>query len=152
MQSFAWPWHGRTHQNKPIFWNKYSLFWATSKSTSINFMIIGDSFSIVIYFIVSCALEIFGHTLCNKQAWDLGNLYKARNVAINRVYESLVVKWWIFPRYMNLKCKDEIETSISFDNLMEEDANIAIDISCLVFHIKKEVVAVLDFYFLFLRR
>jgi hypothetical protein len=53
---------------------------------------------------------------------------------------------------MNLKCKDEIETSISFDNLMEEDANIAIDISCLVFHIKKEVVAVLDFYFLFLRR
>jgi hypothetical protein len=53
---------------------------------------------------------------------------------------------------MNLKCKDEIETSNSFDNLMEEDANIAIDISCLVVHVKKEVVGVLGFYFLFLRR
>jgi hypothetical protein len=45
---------------------------------------------------------------------------------------------------MNLKCKVEIETSISFDNLMEEDPNVYIDISCLVFHIKKEVVGVLD--------
>ncbi len=35
---------------------------------------------------------------------------------------------------------------------MEEDANIAIDISCLVVHVKKEVVGVLGFYFLFLRR
>ncbi len=80
MQSFAWPWHGKTCQNEYIFWNKYSLFW----STSINFMIIGDYFSIVIGFIVSCALEIFGHTLCNKQVWDLGNLYEARHVTINK--------------------------------------------------------------------
>jgi len=49
---------------------------------------------------------------------------------------------------MNLKCKDEIETSISFDQLMEEATNVAFDISCLVFHIKKEVVGVLDFFFL----
>ncbi len=47
-------------------------------------MIIGDSFSIVIDFIVSCALKIFGHTLCNKQVWDVGNLYEARNVTINK--------------------------------------------------------------------
>lgn len=53
---------------------------------------------------------------------------------------------------MNLKCKDEIETSISFDQLMEEATNVAIDISCLVFHIKKEVVGVLDYFLSFLRR
>jgi hypothetical protein len=35
---------------------------------------------------------------------------------------------------------------------MEEDANVAIDISCLVFHIKKEVVGVLDYFLSFLRR
>jgi hypothetical protein len=51
-----------------------------------------------------------------------------------------------------MKCKDEIETSISFDQLMEEDANVAIDISCLTFHIKKEVVGVLDYFLSFLRR
>jgi hypothetical protein len=50
-----------------------------------------------------------------------------------------------------MKCKDEIETSISFDQLMEEDANVA-DISCLTFHIKKEVVGVLDYFLSFLRR
>jgi hypothetical protein len=51
-----------------------------------------------------------------------------------------------------LKCKDEIETSMSFDNLMEEDANVAIDVSCLVFHIKKEVVGVLDYFLSFSKR
>jgi hypothetical protein len=55
-----------------------------TKSTSINFTMIGNSFSIVIDFIVSCAFEIFGHESCNKQAWGLGNLYEARNVTINK--------------------------------------------------------------------
>jgi hypothetical protein len=59
-------------------------FGPPTKSTSINFMIIGDSFSIVIDFVISCALKIFGHTLCNKQVWDVGNLYEARNVTINK--------------------------------------------------------------------
>jgi hypothetical protein len=37
---------------------------------------------------------------------------------------------------MSLIFKDEIE-STTFDNLMEEDANIVYELSCLAFNIKK---------------
>ncbi len=47
---------------------------------------------------------------------------------------------------MNLKFKDEIEFA-TFDNLIEEDANVVFMLSCLVSNIKKEV-GVLDFFFL----
>jgi hypothetical protein len=44
---------------------------------------------------------------------------------------------------MSLKFKDEIE-STTFNNLMEEDANVVFELSCLASNIKKEVVGVLD--------
>jgi hypothetical protein len=37
---------------------------------------------------------------------------------------------------MNLKSKDEIETTTSFDNLMDEDANIVFELTCLASNIK----------------
>jgi hypothetical protein len=37
---------------------------------------------------------------------------------------------------MSLKFKDEIE-STTFNNLMEEDANVVFKLSCLAFNIKK---------------
>jgi hypothetical protein len=49
---------------------------------------------------------------------------------------------------MSLKFKDEID-SATFDNLMEEDANVVYELSCLASNIKKEVVGVLDFFFPF---
>jgi len=44
---------------------------------------------------------------------------------------------------MNLKFNNEID-SAPFDNLMEKDANVVFEISCLVSNMKKEVVEVLD--------
>jgi hypothetical protein len=49
---------------------------------------------------------------------------------------------------MNLKFKDEIDF-VTFDNLMEEDANVVFMLSCLASNIKKKVVKVLDSYFSF---
>jgi hypothetical protein len=40
---------------------------------------------------------------------------------------------------MNIKFKDEID-STNFDNLMEEDENIAYVLSCVVSNIKREVI------------
>jgi hypothetical protein len=47
-----------------------------------------------------------------------------------------------------LKFKDEIEPITSFDNTMDEYANIVFKLTSLVSNIKKEIVGVLD-YFLF---
>jgi hypothetical protein len=52
--------------------------------------------------------------------------------------------WWLsdalkFAISMNLKFKDEIDFA-TFDNLMEEDGNVAYELSCLAFNIKKEVI------------
>jgi hypothetical protein len=51
---------------------------------------------------------------------------------------------------MSLKFKDEID-STTFHNLMEEDANVIFELSCLVSNIKKENVGVLDLLFLSLK-
>jgi hypothetical protein len=48
---------------------------------------------------------------------------------------------------MSLKFRDEID-SATFDNLMEEDGNVAYELSCLASNIKSEVIQVLDFFFL----
>jgi len=37
---------------------------------------------------------------------------------------------------MNLKSKDEIETTTSFDNLRDENANIVFELTCLASNIK----------------
>jgi len=47
---------------------------------------------------------------------------------------------------MSLKLKDEID-STTFDNLMEEDANVIFELSCLASNIIKEVVAILILFF-----
>jgi len=52
---------------------------------------------------------------------------------------------------MNLKFRDEID-STTFDNLMEEDANVIYELSCLASNIKKEVIQVLDSFLSFLKK
>jgi len=37
---------------------------------------------------------------------------------------------------VNLKSKDETETTTSFDNLMDEDANVVFELTCLASNIK----------------
>ncbi len=49
---------------------------------------------------------------------------------------------------MNIKFKDEID-STNFDNLMEEDENIAYVLSCVVSNIKREVIQFWILFFLF---
>jgi hypothetical protein len=45
------------------------------------------------------------------------------------------------------------ETTISFDNLMDEDAShIVLELTCLASNIKNEVVGVLDYFILFRRK
>jgi hypothetical protein len=51
---------------------------------------------------------------------------------------------------MSLKFKDEIDFA-TFDNLMEEDANVIYKLSCLASNIK-EVVQILDLFLSFLRK
>jgi hypothetical protein len=46
---------------------------------------------------------------------------------------------------MSLKFNIEINFA-TFDNLMEENANVVFELSCLASNIKKEFVAVLDFF------
>ncbi len=51
---------------------------------------------------------------------------------------------------MSLKFKDEIEITTSFDNLMEEDANVILELTRLTWNIKKEVCWGFEFFpFLF---
>jgi hypothetical protein len=52
---------------------------------------------------------------------------------------------------MSLKFKDEIE-STTFNNLMEEDANVVFELLCLASNIKKEVVVVLDSFVSFFKK
>jgi hypothetical protein len=52
---------------------------------------------------------------------------------------------------MTLKFKDGIDFS-TFDNLVEEDANVVCDLSCLASNIEKEVVGVLDLFFSFIKK
>jgi len=47
---------------------------------------------------------------------------------------------------MSQKFKDKIDFA-TFDNLMEEDANVIYELLCLVSNIKKQVVGVLDSFF-----
>jgi hypothetical protein len=47
---------------------------------------------------------------------------------------------------MSLKFKDEIEITTSFDNLMEEDANVVIELTRLASNIKKEVCWGFEFF------
>jgi len=53
-----------------------------------------------------------------------------------------------FAIFTSLKFKDEIDFA-TFDNVMEGDANVAFELSCLVSNIRKEVVGVLDSLFIF---
>jgi hypothetical protein len=48
-----------------------------------------------------------------------------------------------------LKFKDEIEPITSFNNTIDEYANIVLKLTSLASNIKKEVVRVLDFFFSF---
>jgi hypothetical protein len=50
----------------------------------------------------------------------------------------------IFFISINLKFKDEIETLTSFDNIMEKDASVALELTCLASNIKKRISRVLD--------
>ncbi len=52
---------------------------------------------------------------------------------------------------MSLKFNIEINFA-TFDNLMEENANVVFELSCLAFNIKKEFATVLDFFLSFLRK
>ncbi len=52
---------------------------------------------------------------------------------------------------ISLEFKDEIDFT-TFDNLMEEDANVVSQLSCLASNIKKEVVGVLDSLISFLKK
>ncbi len=45
---------------------------------------------------------------------------------------------------MSLKFKNKIEIVTFFNNLMDEDGNVAFELACLTFNIKKEIVDVLD--------
>jgi len=47
---------------------------------------------------------------------------------------------------MSLKFKDKFDFA-TFDNLMEEDANVVYEFSCLASNVKKIVVGVFDFVF-----
>ncbi len=55
-----------------------------------------------------------------------------------------------YAKSISLEFKDEIDSS-TFDNLMEEDANVASLLSCLASNIKKEVVGILDSLISFLK-
>jgi hypothetical protein len=46
---------------------------------------------------------------------------------------------------MSLKFRDEIDFA-TFDNLIEEDGNVAYELSCLASNIKKKVIQVLDYF------
>ncbi len=50
---------------------------------------------------------------------------------------------------INLKFKDEIETLTSFDNIMEKDASVALELTYLASNIKKKVYGVLDSFLSF---
>jgi hypothetical protein len=52
---------------------------------------------------------------------------------------------------MSLKFKIEINFA-TFDSLMEENANVVFELSCLASNIKKEFVEVLDSFLSFLRK
>jgi len=52
---------------------------------------------------------------------------------------------------MSLKFNIEINFA-TFDNLMEKNANVVFDLSCLASNIKKEFAAVLDFFLSVLRK
>ncbi len=52
---------------------------------------------------------------------------------------------------MNIKFKDEIHYA-TFGDLMEEDANVVFELSCLTSNIEKEVVGVLDSFLSFLKK
>jgi hypothetical protein len=52
---------------------------------------------------------------------------------------------------MSIKLKDENDFT-TFENLMEENAIVVFELSCLVSNIEKKVVGVLDFSLSFLKK
>jgi hypothetical protein len=54
-----------------------------------------------------------------------------------------------FVIFISLKFGDEIEIIISFDNLMDEDASVVLDLTYLLLNIKNEVVRALIYFFPF---
>ncbi len=53
---------------------------------------------------------------------------------------------------ISLKFRDEIETIISFDGLMEDDASVVLELTCLVSNLRKEVARVFTSFLSFLRK
>ncbi len=53
---------------------------------------------------------------------------------------------------MSLKFKDKIEIVTFFNNLMDEDGNVVLELTCLTFNIKKEIVDVLNSFLSFLKK
>ncbi len=51
-----------------------------------------------------------------------------------------------FAIFISLKFGDEIEIITSFDNLMDENATIVMDLTYLLFNIKNEVVGAFKFF------
>jgi len=52
---------------------------------------------------------------------------------------------------MSLKFREEIDLA-TFDNTIEEDGNVAYELSCLASNIQKEIIQVLDSFFSFLKK
>jgi hypothetical protein len=52
---------------------------------------------------------------------------------------------------MNLKFENKIDFA-TFDNLMEEDANVVFELSCFASNMKKEIVGVLDHFISFFKK
>jgi hypothetical protein len=52
----------------------------------------------------------------------------------------------------SLNFKDEIEITTSFDNLMEEDANVVLELTRLASNIKKEVCLDFEFFPFFYKK
>jgi hypothetical protein len=52
---------------------------------------------------------------------------------------------------MNQKFRNEIDF-VTFDNLMEKDANVVFELSCLVSKMNKEIVGVLDTFISFFKK
>jgi hypothetical protein len=51
--------------------------------------------------------------------------------------------------FISYKFGDEIEIVFSYDNLIDEDANVVLDLTYLLFNIKNKVVGALIFFFAF---
>ncbi len=53
---------------------------------------------------------------------------------------------------MSLKLKEKLENAPSFQTLMEEDSNVALELICLTSNIRKEVCGILNSFISFLKK